>query len=40
MAEQFIELLSLGSEKYLGLKVDQSHITIGAGTGKDKLAFI
>ena len=38
MAKQCIQLLEWGYEKYLGLKLDRSHVTLGDGSGPDKIS--
>ena len=39
MAKQCIQLLEWGYEKYLGLELNRLHVTIGDGSGPDKISY-
>ena len=39
MAKQCLELLRWAYEVYLGVVLDMSHITIGDGSGRDKISY-
>ena len=39
MAKQCLELLHWAYEVYLGIRLDMSHVTIGHGSGPDKISY-
>ena len=39
VARQVLELLRWGYDKYLGVSLQSSHITIGDGSGSDKISY-